>query len=137
MHRYFSYDFVSLCDGTGFVYARKKDCLPDKDDYRIGVGPITALYCVGFHEHNANVTRSARLSLFRVKLIKRGPLLKINRLAQILDAKLSHTIRQYPPALNNNTSNVSSGIKAIISLSLESTTIHSALLDAYNQVKYV
>ena len=145
--------FVSLSDGSGFDSVRSEnEWIPDGFDD--GMGPMAALYAVGFNalaiteEDIADASdipfvanETQQCNPFEVTLVGEGPLTKINRLALTLDMMLAHAIHKSHNGDEdeeeeeeeeeedlNNRKKKDYKVKAMISLSSEPTTIHSASL---------
>ena len=113
--------FVSLCDGSGFDSVGEKDWMPSEE---VCGGPTAALYAVGFSERPIE-----QLQPFQIILVDKGPLTRINLLAQKLDVQLSSIIGGNQ---STNDNEATSRIAAMISLSSEATTIHCKSLRACN-----
>lgn len=121
--------FVSLCDGSGFDSISEKDWIPDERER--SAGPNAALYAVGFDGNNRVINQNDSHPFnMNIRLVDRGPLTKINKLAQRLDILLGEAIRN----CHKSSDRSSYTISAIISLSSESTTIHSSSLRVCSQL---
>ena len=82
-----------------------------------------ALFTVGFHEHEST-NNDMKQYPFKVTLVDKGPLTKINKMATSFDMKLSHVIKQQHHQWFDNKDK----INAMVSISSEPTTIHAASL---------
>jgi hypothetical protein len=107
--------FVSLCDGSGFDSIRDDDWKPHEAGSN---GPEAALYTVGFKREEDYYLCNPP-NQFRVDLIAKEPLSKINHLVNKLDVEL---------ASRNQLEN--SCVRAIISLSSEPSLFHQTLTNA-------
>ncbi|KAL3791753.1 hypothetical protein HJC23_007520 [Cyclotella cryptica] len=130
--------FVSLCDGGGFDSIGEEGWNPNDDDIdrRCDVkkdrGPQAVLFTVGFSS-NEPAQCVDMDEQFRVHLMKRGPLSKINALVQKLDNALASRIQcQHSMPMERSSQNYS--IRAIISLSSKPSLHHSFLSAASQNV---
>ena len=148
--------FVSLVDGSGFDSVRERDWVPPGDDEcddddndgcdgaatttAGGGGPVATLHVVGFDGRDGDgdapdddVPEGGAgrppPPPFRVTLVARGPLRRINRLARRLDGRLGEAIAESSSA-SDGANTGRTRIAAVISVSSEPTVVHRASLSS-------